>query len=129
MSQYIAGGLMILLLCATALLGMEAYGVYDAARMVDAALLDGQLQLAADGGVSPAVERLIRRRIEADGGDPERVSISGSPPHRPFGELVAVQVVYEHDYWLNALVPGGSGWRSGIFRVVRSASTMSGWEP
>lgn len=121
MSHYIAGGLMILLLCAATLLGLEAYGVYDAARMVDAALLDGQLKLATDGGVSPEVERLIRRRIEADGGDPGRVQVSGTQPHQPYGELVTVQVVYQHPFRL----PG----EAGTFRVVRSATTMSGWQP
>ncbi len=129
MSQYIAGGLMILLLCAAALLGIEAYGIYDAVRMVDAALLDGQLKLAADGGVSPAVERQVRRRIEAEGGDLSHLQISGTRPEAPYGEMVTLEVDYEHRYALNMLVPGGSGWRAGTFHIHRSATMMSGWQP
>lgn len=129
MSHYIAGGLMLLLLCAAALLGIEAFGIYDAVRMVDSALLDGQLKLAADGGVSAAVERQVRRRIEAEGGDLSRLKVSGTRPGAPYGEIVTLQVAYEHGYALNMLVPGGSGWRTGIFRIQRTSTLMSGWQP
>jgi len=121
LSSYLAGGLMILLLCAAALLGIEAYGIYDAARMVDAALLDGQARLAADGGVSPAVARQVRARVAADGGDPRRVQVSGSRPGQPYGAEVTVHMVYEHPYWLTTR-------RHGVFRIERTATTLSGWQ-
>jgi hypothetical protein len=132
MSHYIAGGLMILLLCAAALLGMEAFGVYHSAAMVEAALLDGQLQLAADGGLSPRVEQMVRRRIAAEGGDVSRLQVTGSQPRTPYGELVSLQVVYAYPFALNGLLPRGEngGWqRRGTFRVERTATTMSGWRP
>lgn len=129
MSHYIAGGLMLLLLCAASVLGIEAYGIYDAVRMVDTALLDGQLQLAADGGVSPAVERQVRRRIEAERGDTARLHIDGSRPGTPYGETVTLEVTYDHRFALNMLVPGGSGWREGTFHIRRAATMMSGWQP
>ncbi|HYG56718.1 MAG TPA: hypothetical protein VD902_01430 [Symbiobacteriaceae bacterium] len=129
MSQYIAGGLMILLLCAVALLGAEAYGITRAAQMVEAALLDSQAKLAADGGVTDTVEHLVKRRIADEGGDVRRLSVTGSHPRTPYGKLVTLQVTYEHDFALNTLLPGGSGWEHGAFRVVRRATTVSGWQP
>lgn len=129
MSQYIAGGLMILLLAAAALLGTEIFGIYQAASMVEAALLDGQSKLAADGGVTVAVESVVKRRIASAGGDERRLLVSGSRPRTAYGELVTLQVVYEHDFALNRLLPGAGGWEAGTFRVVRQATTASGWMP
>ncbi len=129
MSQYIAGGLMMVLLVAITMLGLEAYAVYDAARMVDAALLESQLQLAADGGVSPAVIRAARRRVEAEGGDPARLRITGTRPGTPFGEPVTMEIVYEHPYRLPVLGAGSDGREAGSFRIRRRAVIMSGWEP
>lgn len=129
MASYLAGGLMVILLVAAAILGLEAYEIYDTARMVEAALLDGQARLAADGGVSPAVERQVRARVTTDGGDPRRVQVSGSRAGQAYGTEVALHVAYDHPYALTTLVPGGSGWRQGVFRVERSATTLSGWRP
>lgn len=120
---------MLILLVAATVLGLEAYGVYDAARMVEAALLDGQARLAADGGVSPAVERQVRARVAADGGDPRHVQVAGSPAGQVYGTEVSLHVVYDHPYALTMLVPGGSGWHRGVFRIERTATTLSGWRP
>ena len=127
MSHYIAGGLMILLLCATAVLGIEIYGIYHAAQMVEAALLDGQSKLAADGGLSPAVDRMVRQRVEAEGGDPARLQIKGSRPRTPYGETVTLRVTYRHPFTLPML--GSLSWEKGTFRIERMATTMSGWQP
>jgi hypothetical protein len=128
-SHYIAGGLMILLLIGVAVLGLEAFGVYDAARMVDAALLDGQLALATDGGVSPTVRELVRERIVAEGGNPSRLTVEGSWPHTAYGEIVTLQVVYAYPYTLHAPLLGGTTLGGGIFRVRRTARTLSGYQP
>lgn len=121
MSHYIAGGLMLLLLFGAVLLGIEAVGIYNAARMVDAALLDGQRKLAVDGGVSPTVVRLVRARIEAEGGMSERLKVMGSRPGTPLGDVIRLQVTYEHDY--------GFAVMQGTYTVVRTAATVSGWQP
>lgn len=127
MSEYIAGGLMILLLVATALLGLEAYDIYHAAHMVEAALLDGQIKLAADGGVSPAVARLVRERIAAEGGDLQRLRVTGSAPRTPYGEPVTLRVEYKHPFALPLL--GSTSWQAGGYRVERRATIMSGFQP
>lgn len=126
MSQYIAGGLMLLLLCAMALLGVEVYGVYHAAHMVEAALLDGQIKLAADGGVTPVVERMVRQRIESEGGNLGRLAIEGSRPGTPYGEPVTLRVTYRHPFSLP--LTDRLSWRRGEYTVVRTATTMSGWQ-
>ncbi len=128
MSHYIAGGLMLLLLFGAVLLGVEAVGVYNAARMVDAALLDGQRKLAVDGGISPTVFRLVRDRITSEGGVPERLQVVGSRPGTPFGDLIQLQVSYQHRYVLAGLLPGLED-GEGIYVVVRTAHTISGWAP
>jgi hypothetical protein len=127
-SHYIAGGLMLLLLVGAVLLGIEAVGVYNAARMVDAALLDGQRKLAVDGGVSTTVVRLVRERIEAEGGVSERLKVIGSRPGTPFGDLIRLQVTYDHAYTFTGLFPH-LGQREGNYTVVRTAATISGWQP
>jgi hypothetical protein len=129
MSTYVAGGLMIMLLLGVTLLGIQVYQVYDAARMVEAALLDAQLKLAADGGVSPQVERLVRQRVRAEGGDPGRLTVTGSAVHTPYGELVTLHVRYSQAYTFTALMPGSGGGEHGLFAIQRSATAMSGWEP
>lgn len=116
---------MLLLLVSAALLGMEAFSIYDSVRTVDAALLDAQLRLSADGGLSPAVERLVRRRVIQDGGDPSRLRLTGTPPGQPYGSQVELTLTYERPYSLP--IPGG--WRTGIFRVQRTAVMLSGWRP
>jgi hypothetical protein len=120
---------MILLLLGTALTGIELYQIFNAGRMVDAALLDAQLKLAADGGVSPQVERLVRHRIAADGGKPGRVTVSGTRAHTPFGELVELHVLYQQPYSLTGLLPGSAGAEHGLLEIARTATTMSGWQP
>lgn len=127
MSHYIAGGLMILLLGAAALLGIEIYGIYHAAHMVEAALLDGQTRLAADGGVSPTVERIVRQRIAAEGGDPAKLQVKGSRPRTPYGETITLRLTYQHRFGLPLL--GSLSWRKGTFQIARAATTMSGWQP
>ena len=125
MANYIAGGLMILLLLMAGLFGVETYGIYHAAQMVEAALLDAQPALARDGGVTPAVRDLVRQRVMAEGGDSARLMVSGSPAGSAAGRLVMLQVVYLHPYAL----PVWPGWRLGTFRVERQATTLSGWRP
>ncbi|HWI63699.1 MAG TPA: hypothetical protein VNT75_17835 [Symbiobacteriaceae bacterium] len=127
MSQYIAGGLMLLLLIGTAVLGLEVYGIYQAAHMVEAALLDGQPKLAADGGVTPTVERLVRQRVAAEGGNPDRLEIKGSRPHTAYGELVTLRITYRYPFALPLL--GSSAWEKGVYTVARTATTVSGWQP
>lgn len=129
MSHHVAGGLMILLLLGVTLLGIQVYQVYDAARIVEAALLDAQLKLAADGGVSPQVERLVRQRVRSEGGDSRRVTVTGSPAHTAYGELVTLHVQYSQAYTLTALMPGSGGQEHGLFAIERSSTTLSGWEP
>lgn len=129
MSDYIAGGLMLLLLLGVTVLGMEAFGVYNAARMVDAALLDGQQALSVDGGVSAQVEELVRERVAAEGGNPSRLTVSGSRPHTPDGEMVTLQVVYDVPYVLHAPLLDGTPLGKGVFRIQRTARTLSGWAP
>ena len=118
---------MLLLLIGTAMLGLEVYGIYQAAHMVEAALLDGQPKLAADGGVSPTVERLVRQRVAAEGGDLGRLEIRGSRPHTAYGELVTLRITYRYPFALPLL--GGTLWEKGIYTVARSATTASGWQP
>lgn len=125
MAHYIAGGLMILLLLVAGLFGVETYGVYHAAQMVEAALLDAQPVLARDGGVTPAVRDLVRRRVATEGGDPARLSVSGTPGGTAAGTLVTLVVVYRHDY----AFPLWPGWRHGTFRVERQSTTLSGLDP
>lgn len=129
MSHYIAGGLMILLLCTATLLGLQVYQIYDAGRMVEAALQGAQLKLAADGGLSPQVERLVRERIRAEGGNPRHLSVGGSRPHTPYGELITLHVRYQQEYTLTGLLPGSAGAEHGLFEIQRTATTVSGWEP
>lgn len=129
MSNYLAGGLMLLLLSAAALLGLEAYSLYDSVRMVDTALLEAHPLLMRDGGLSPAVERTLRRRLQSEGGVAERLEISGSRPGTRSGSEVQLTVTYHRPYALTMLVPGGEGWRSGIFRIRRSVTTLSRWQP
>jgi len=124
--NYIAGVLVLVALCGVAVFGLEAYRIYDADRMVQAALLDGQSRLAADGGVSPGVQRLVRRRIEADGGDVTRVRISGSPQGTASGREVTLTVAYDLPFTLAALLPGREG-RDGVFHIRHSATTLSGY--
>jgi hypothetical protein len=126
-SSYLSGGVMLLLLLSFGLIGLQAYDLFDAARAVDAALLDAQGRLAADGGLTPEVERLARERIAAEGRDPARLQIEGSPPHLPYPELVRLALVYEHPYALTLLLPLQS--ERGIFRVERRATVVSGWRP
>lgn len=127
MSKYIAGGLMILLLCATTLLGLEVFGIYQAAHMVEAALLDGQIKLATDGGLSAAVAGAVRQRIAAEGGDTSRLEIKGSMPRTPYGKPVTLTIAYKHSFALPVL--GTLSWEKGGFRVIRTATIMSGWQP
>lgn len=119
---------MLLLLCAVTLLGIQAYGIYDAGRMVEAALLDAQPVLARDGGVSETAATLARERLTREGGDPERLAISGSPEGTPYGELVRLHLVYEYPYLLNSLLPWETE-ETGVLRIEREAVTMSGWQP
>jgi len=121
-SHYVAGGLMLLLLFGAVLLGIEAVGVYNAARMVDAALLDGQRKFAVDGGVSPTVVRLVRQRIATEGGSIERLAVNGSRAGTPFGNLIRMQVTYEHPYTFAGILQG-------TYTVSRTVTTISGWQP
>jgi hypothetical protein len=125
MSHYIAGGLMLLLLFLAGLFGLEVYGVYHAAHMVEAALLDAQPKLAADGGVSGTVSALVRRRVGAEGGDLSALTVSGSPARTPAGAVITLVVRYRHRYSF----PVWPGWRQGVFEVERQATTVSGWAP
>lgn len=129
MSHYLAGGLMLLLLSAAALLGLEAYGLYDSVRMVDTALLEAHPLLVRDGGLSPGVERAIRRRLQSEGGRPDRIELHGSRPGTPWGMEVRLDVTYHRPYALTMLVPGGDGWRTGTFRIRRSLTALSRWQP
>lgn len=127
MSNYLAGGLMLLLLISFSLLGVEAFTLYDTVRSVDAALLDAQVKMAVDGGVTPAVIQMARERLEAEGKDPERLQVEGTLPHARYGEPVRMRLVYEHPYHLALLMP--SLRMSGTFRIERRAATVSGWQP
>lgn len=127
MSNYLSGGLMLLLIASFSLLGLQAFDIFDAARAVDAALLDAQVKLALDGGVTPEVLRLARERIAAEGKDPDRLHIEGTAPHAPFGEMVRIKLTYRHPYMLGTLMP--SHLDSGTFHIERRAVAVSGWLP
>lgn len=128
MHNYIAGVLAMLALCSVALLGLEAYRIYDADRMVQAALLDGQSHLAADGGVSPRVVRVVRQRIQNDGGDPSHLRVTGSPMGTAQGREVTLTVAYDLPFSLSGLL-GRHESQPGIFHIRHSAVTLSGYEP
>jgi hypothetical protein len=117
---------MLLMLVGATLLGIQGFELYHASQMVDSSLLDSHLRLSGDGGLSPGVVRLIRQRVKAEGGDPERLAITGTPAYTAYGEMVSVTVRYEQPFVLTALMGAG---RRGVFHIRRTASTVSGWQP
>lgn len=115
MSHYLAALFGTLLLLTAALGAWEGVRALDARRAVEAALLEGQAWLAADGGLSPRVHARVQRRLQEQGLDPARATVTGSPAGTPAGEPVWLKITYRHRFALPAaglLAGDRGGWRA-----------------
>jgi hypothetical protein len=124
MSHYLAAALAILLLAGVTLLGLDGYGALHRLWSVEAALGAAESRLALDGGLSPAVRRLIEERITEGGGQVDRLTIEGSSAGASFGTPLTLAVVYRQPVGLDLPLLGGT---RGEVVIRRSVTVASGW--
>jgi hypothetical protein len=126
MSHYLAATLSLLLLAGLALLGLEGFSALNRLQSVEVALAEAGPRLALDGGLSPAAQELIERRIEADGGELGQLQVEGSAPGAPRGREVTVRLTYRQPFGLPLPFLGGE--RREV-KISRSLTVLSGWAP
>jgi hypothetical protein len=126
-SNYISGGLVILLLAFFTLLGMQAYAAFDTARSVTAAVEHSAAALQKAGGISSDVEQVVAANLAGQGLDPALATIEGTrPAGQPWGTPVTLRVVYQRPLALARLLPGiGFGTSAGTLRVERHVTVAS----
>lgn len=97
-SVYLAAGIALGLLMLFFFGAAEVAELYRISRAVDRARNAAILQAEIDGGLSPAAQARAWEEIRAEGLDPGRFTLEGSPPGTPWGGKVFVRLTYRHQF-------------------------------